>query len=586
MKKLFSIQIIAAVLTCCLWTAGSPAAFAVKPEPGYYRFPLDMPALLSANFGEVRANHLHSGIDIKTGGTVGHPVLAAADGYIARVVLNPSGFGRALYVAHPNGTTTVYGHLDRFTPAVERYLRDELYRRERWKADLFPGAGRFPVRRGEVIAYSGNSGFSMGPHLHFEVRETASQRTVNPLALRLFPVKDDLPPRIVKLYWFGVDTLRGVPVHSEPRPVALRECGPGRYRTVDTAVLEVGSRGYFAVETTDRKNGTANTMGAYRVTLRLDGRTLFDLSKDGFLFSNTRYVNSVSVYPLQRGARNEFYRLALQTNNFLPSYRTVHNRGLIALPDTLPHAAEIEIEDDNGNRSRLSFRIRRGGSGVLSVFPADSAARIVDCRRPFTGDRDGMRVSIPARALYESVFCRQESAEIPASVRRPVYSPAFTFLSPDIPLHRSATVVLRADGLPASLRAGACLARITPKGALSYAGGSWKEGWVTASVREAGTYCVVADTVPPRIAPAFREGADLRRATEVSFVISDDFSGVADFRATVDGRWELFEYDVRSRRITHRFDLSRPATGARHRVTLEVTDGKGNKARYEGIFLR
>lgn len=566
---------------CC----GFSGIRAATPSPGYYCFPLDMPQLLSANFGEVRANHLHSGIDIKTGGTVGHPVLAAADGYVARVTLNPFGFGRALYVAHPNGTTTVYGHLDRFTPAIERYLHEELCRQERWKVDLFPESDRFPVRRGETIAYSGNSGFSMGPHLHFEIRQTASQRTINPLSLRLFPVKDDLPPRLVKLYWFAVDTLRGVPVHSAPRAVMLRESAPGQYVTVDTSALVVGARGYFAIETTDRKNGTANTMGAYRVTMKLDGDLLFDFAKDGFLFSNTRYVNSVSVYPLQRGARNEFYRLALQAGNFLPSYRTVRNRGVIALTDSLLHGVEIGIEDDNGNLSCLSFRIRRGAVEEPLRLPADTAARVVDCSRPFASDRDGFRISIPARSLYESVFYEQ-TVETKTFSARPVYSPVCTVLSTDIPLHRSVSIGIRATELPVSLRRGACLARVSPRGTLSCVGGRWKEGWVTATVRELGSYCVVADTVPPRIVPAFRSGADLRKSSTLSFVISDDFSGVSDFRATVDGRWALFEYDAKRHRIMHRFDSSCPVSGTRHRIALVVTDGQGNKTTYEGSFLR
>jgi murein DD-endopeptidase MepM/ murein hydrolase activator NlpD len=201
----------------------------ISAQPAdYYRSPLDIPVYLSANFGEIRTNRFHTGVDIKTEGVVGKPVFAAADGYIARVTVAPAGYGRALYIAHPNGTTTVYCHLDGFTPAIEEYLRGERYRLGRSDLYAFPDAARFPVKRGDRIGFAGNSGASGGPHLHFEVRESATSRTLNVPARGWLATAeaDDVAPLIVRLYHIDVDTVAGVPVHSRPRAYDV-EAGEG-----------------------------------------------------------------------------------------------------------------------------------------------------------------------------------------------------------------------------------------------------------------------------------------------------------------------------------------------------------------------
>ncbi len=185
----------------------------VAAQPAdYYRSPLDIPIYLSANFGEIRTNRFHTGIDIKTEGVVGKPLFAAADGHIARVTVAPTGYGRALYIAHPNGTTTVYAHMDRFTPEIEDYLKAERHRAKRSDIDAFPDAARFPVKKGDRIGFAGNSGSSTGPHLHYEVRRTSDSRTLNVMTRGWITTAetDVVAPRIVRLYHIDVDTIAGV----------------------------------------------------------------------------------------------------------------------------------------------------------------------------------------------------------------------------------------------------------------------------------------------------------------------------------------------------------------------------------------
>ncbi len=243
------------------------AASAQSPVPADYIFPVrNVQGLYSANFGEMRPNHFHSGVDIKTDGVEGKPLVAVADGYVSRIAVSPSGYGRALYIALDNGTTAVYGHISRFRDDLEAFVRGERQRLRRNKVDLWCTAGRFPVRQGDTVAYSGNSGSSFGPHLHYEIRETATQRTLNTVRLGIVRPKDGIPPAIVRVHYFETDTVRGIPVHSERFSCDAVKTGPNTYRLTRPEPLEVGPCGHFVVEATDRRDGVQNTFGLYILT--------------------------------------------------------------------------------------------------------------------------------------------------------------------------------------------------------------------------------------------------------------------------------------------------------------------------------
>lgn len=219
------------ILLTLLFSGGLLAAPAQEPRSERYRFPVrNVAGLYSANFGEMRPNHFHSGVDIKTDGVTGKPVVAAADGYVVRIAVSPGGYGRALYIAHPDGTTTVYGHLERFRTDIESYLRYKRYEQGRSNVDFTCKPSLFPVRAGDTVALSGNSGMSFGPHLHFEVRRSSDQRTLNTLAAKLLPVRDRIAPRIMRLHYVEVDSLGDVPVHSRPAPSTWYAAAKGTMR--------------------------------------------------------------------------------------------------------------------------------------------------------------------------------------------------------------------------------------------------------------------------------------------------------------------------------------------------------------------
>jgi murein DD-endopeptidase MepM/ murein hydrolase activator NlpD len=597
-KNLYPVVIAPAALWLAIITAPT---IATAQSADYYRSPMDIPVYLSANFAEIRTNRFHTGIDIKTGGVVGKPLYAAADGYIARVTVAPTGYGRALYIAHPNGTTTVYAHMDRFTAEVEAYLRAERYRTRRSDLDAYPDAGRFPVKKGDVIGTAGNSGSSTGPHLHYEVRQSATSRTLNVMTRGWVTTAaaDRTAPRIVRLYHVDVDTIAGVPVHSRPRPYDVKQGADGRYTLVRTSPLKAGPASYFVIETTDRRGDVTNTFGIFRVRMTIDGDERVVFEKDGVLFDEVRYACASVLYDIQRKTGNEAVMLAVRNGNRLGMYKRAVDRGMILFRDgdgaTSPRNVEISVEDDSGNTSTLGFAVE---PDTARTAPDRPDGVVASDRRDFLHTGGGMTVSIPRGALYEPVFYTQSIVDLAVAPRndtiRPL-SPLYRIGAGYEPLHSAMRVCIAAD-VSEDVRSRACLARVSDSGALSYAGGKWVSGnydlgaWggggVNGSSRDFGTFCVVVDAEPPTVRASFTAGADLSKSSSVTITATDNFSGIASFTGTIDGEWIIFERDASRGRFVHRFDAERMATGRTHTLEFTCRDGVGNSTTLRRTFFK
>ena len=572
----FLIPLLATVLAA--------AAYGQRLDPADYVYPvLDVSRLYAANFGELRPAHFHAGIDIKTDGVTGKPVVAAADGYVVRIAVSPGGYGRALYIAHPDGTTTVYGHLERFRTDIESYLRSKRYEQGRSNVDFTCKPSLFPVRAGDTVALSGNSGMSFGPHLHFEVRRSSDQRTLNTLAAKLLPVRDRIAPRIMRLHYVEVDSLGDVPVHSRPRTFDVVRRSEGDYALRQTQPVAVGRRGYFIVECSDRKDEVHNTFGIYRLTEEVDGEVRYEYRMDGFLFGDTRYCNAVSYYPMQLSSRNEVIRTAQLAESPACFYPVMVERGIVRTEAGQTRRIRIEAWDDCGNRSQLEFDIL--GRTESFRAEADSAATALTPER--TGIvRLGREVTarIPAGALYEPVFCRAERCPAPASDSTLiVLSPGYRILPATTPLHRAMTVSVRAF-VPENLQPHTVLAARNVKGRLTCIGGKYADGAVTATTRTTGELFVVADTIPPRIRPLFTEGADLTRASGMRFRVGDNFSGIASCTLLIDGKWVPCDRLPMQGTLIHLFE--EPPARKSHSVRLTLTDACGNTACWEGTIRR
>ncbi len=462
--------------------------------PSDYIYPIeDVARLYSANFGELRSDHFHSGIDIKSDGTVGKKIVAVADGYISRIGLSPYGYGLSLYVTHPNGITSVYAHLSRFSEAVAQHLEAERYRTKSHTANLFCQPDQFVVKQGEVIAYSGNSGSSAGPHLHFELRNR-DQEPLNPVTLGVISPRDDIAPLIRRIHYVEVDTLQGVVRQAERRSYDVAKRG-STYSIVGGGSILVGRSGYLVLEATDRRNDVTNTFGIYRAKLSVDSVPIFEYVMDGFSFGKTRYCNAIGYYPLMISSRNEVLRLAAVENCDLSHYRTLVDGGVLTSEAGVERMVEVEVEDDMGNLSLFSLSVVGRADKDCFVAEEVDPKLVINAMKQYDYRGESITISIPAKSLYESrIFTLEESEPIDSTMLSRVYE----VLDVQTPLHSAMMLSIAAE-VPFDLQTKVGMVCVGRSGSPAFIGGDYLYGSVTAKSRNAGKFYVVADTEPPKL---------------------------------------------------------------------------------------
>lgn len=555
----------------------------------YFRSPIGIPILLSGSFSEMRSNHFHSGLDIKTNGKQGYRTYAVASGYVSRIKVSPTGFGNALYVRHRNGYTSVYAHLRNFKGAIQNYVKTQQYRAKKFAVDLYPDKGLFPVSKGEVLAFSGNSGGSGGPHLHFEIRDSRTEWPLNPLLFGL-DLKDDQAPEIrrIKVYAMDVDsgaeivlTNGGVRTAGYRDPALLRvtrESGKYVLRGV-RSIRATGNIG-FGIETRDSHNGSRSRLGAFIISLSANGSRVFEYVAEKFSFDHSRYINAHVDY--EERERNERWvqRSYLLPGNKLPSYRGVVNMGIIEVESGDTYAMQYEVSDVNGNVSRLSFQLN-GAANLILKGKGVADGELVRLGSKVMINRPGMRADLGAETFYEDT--RLTYSRRPGDAE--TFSPRHKLHNDLVPVHSRYLMSIEAENLPAGKRSVVTMAHVDREGRVSMSPGKYKDGWVSARVRTLGEFFVSADSTSPTIrAINISDGRNLRRASNIRFRIRDADTGINSYTGSIDGKWVLFEYDAKTGMLVHTFD-GRVGKG-NHQLQLRVTDAVGNIAMYEVDFRR
>ncbi|MEQ9104425.1 MAG: M23 family metallopeptidase [Rhodothermales bacterium] len=555
----------------------------------YFQSPLEIPLLLSGGFAEMRSNHFHAGLDIKTEGRTGHRVRASADGWVSRINVSPTGYGNALYVNHPNGYQTVYAHLDRFSDDIQAYAKELQYGNESFDIQTFPEKDRFPVRQGDLIAWSGNTGGSGGPHLHFEIRDAATAEPLNPMLFGL-PVIDSTAPRIFRVKIYAASTGSSVRL-EDTRSGGWRRLGPGESAMIDVVAspsglrfdrigrIEASGPVGFGIQTHDYHDGSNNHLGPYRIRLDANLTTVFDMELQRFSFSDTRFLNAHVDYAEYQSSRRWVQRSHVLPGNRLPLYEA-HNNGWVNVPSDGFTEMTYVVEDVAGNTSRLVFTIH-GLDEEPAPAPRVDQDRWVDWRFPFTLATPDLAVRVPEGAVYDSF--ELDYAALPPGSQS--LSARHRIHHSGEPIHSSVNVRIAADHIPPRLRSKVLLGRFDGEGNVSSAGGGWSAGNVAANVRSFGVYGIVADTTAPSIRPLnITRGASMRGRSNVALRVRDSLSGLALFEGRIDGEWRLFEYDAKNALFTHHFD-ERTAPGS-HVLTIRAVDNKGNENRMEIPFSR
>ena len=538
-----------------------------------FRPPLDiLPPALAGSFGELRGNHFHSGIDFRTNQREGYPVYAIADGYVSRIRVQNSGFGQALYLTHTNGYTSVYGHLSRFSPKIAEAVKSISYQKKTFEMDEYPTADQFPVHKGDVIAWSGNRGSSGGPHLHFEIRDSKTEQTINP---QLFGIQipDDIPPVIYSLYLYKLNKK----TFNEYTPKQFFQVtgGAGKYHLAANTITVSGEVG-FGITATDRHNGHSGLNGVYSIELQVDGKTIFTSALERFAFENSKAINSHIDYPAFLSSRRSIQKSFVDPGNPIKIYYNLLNNGRIEFTDQEAHELKYTVTDSKGNKSILTFTVKSDGKTIVTPDEPDGIPFFYNKENEFS--TESVKVVVPKGTLYNDFNLVYKLKPRPV---RGAYSEIHQIHNNLTPLHVGFNLWIKADPSLGNLKDKAV---IVSSGGSSQ-GGIFENGYVKASPRNFGSYYIAVDTVAPSIVPVnILEGKNMSGIPKMLFKIRDNLSGIKSFNGFIDGSWVLMEFDTKTATLWHSFD-NRTAAG-KHQLRLEVEDMKGNVKTYSINFYK
>lgn len=549
----------------------------------YFRNPLDIPIFLAGNFGECRPGHFHSGVDIKTLGKENQPVHAAADGYISRIKMEKGGFGHGLYITHPNGYTTLYAHLNDFVPQLQKYLKKEQYAKKHWDVDIQLTPDQFPVKKGQQIAWSGNTGASTAPHLHFEIRDTKTEHPLNPELFGL-PIVDNEPPVPVEVAFYNLS--RSI-YEQSPVLVTLKKSGqvftllksnneyyPAKDDTinVDRDMLGIG------INIDDYMDGSENTIAFLSAKLYVDDSLQTEISLDNIGYDETRYINAYADYKTKELQHKWIQCLFKLPGNHLDSiYRFLNNHdGYINANDKKMHKINIVFTDDRNNTSSILFYISPSNHFTPPVIVNTVKKFIVNRENNFTDPN--VTFSLDSRQLYDGfdfIFGKIPGVD--------VYSDTFLLHYSYVPVHHYFDLKIKPNKpIPTTMANKVVMMYSDGKDEGGRAASAAENGWYKARVRNFGSYWLDVDTTPPVIKSMQKNGANLSKAKQITFEVKDEMTSVKSFSGYLDGKWICFEQH--NDLFFYKFDEHCPK--GKHKLVFRAEDENGNAQTFQLTFTR
>jgi len=519
--------------------------------------PLDLPLSLASSYGELRHDHFHGGLDFRTGGKVGDPIHSIKEGYVSRITVSTTGYGNGIYVTHPDGTMSVYGHLLSFRSDIAARVLKEQYEKRSFAVDIALSPGDFPVEMGDIIGKVGNTGSSAGPHLHMEVRRDDGNTPFNYLREGYYSIPDTQSPVIQRIAVYAYEDSTGIPFSRKLKMLS------GRYSENE---VRVPAKCYLGIDAIDRMDGSTGRLGVEKYRVLLDDEPFFELNIGDFNYDIDKYIRS-TVAAGETGM--DLVKTQVDPGNLYAVGKIVaENGGIIALGDYERHKVTVEASDIFGNSTRAVLYLRRDDAVKadselderISTFPMMWFV-------PNLLAAEGISVTMPLGALYNNVYF-QYGKIAEADTAAGLYSPVWQLGDDRLALHRPFTVTV-----PVGDEDRLLLASVGSNGRLSGVGGTVSGGFLRASVRS-GSYCVTRDTIPPVLKPALNSEGRVSGST-FRISASDNLAGIAEYEVLVDGEWTLASYKNNS--ITVYLSEDKIKRG-RHNVEVTATDRVGNSS--------
>lgn len=536
----------------------------------YFVSPLDIPLQLSGNFGELRPNHFHSGFDFKTQGLEGLKVYAAAEGYISRIKISEDGYGKAIYITHPNGFTTVYGHLQSGFGTIESYIKKKQYEFKSYEIEVFPNANELIVKKGDTIAVSGNTGGSSGPHLHFEIRDTKSEKIINPLFFGFDEnITDSKPPVLNSLF---VYPLNDETIVNNSRKSFLLDVSEQKDGTYLSEKVFANDKIGFGISADDFDNVSWNKNGIFKVETFLNGKPDLRYQFDTFSFDESKYVNALIDYSYYKSTGQRIQKLFAKVIYPLTIVDFGIDKGVVQVTPNLEQNYRIEVSDFNGNVTIINIPIQFSNKFSKIKEVISKPKYFLYASRDNIFKKDNVTVNFKEDTFLEDFYFDMEVKENKLQLFKDIF-PAFKNFSIIFEKNNETQKDKFFIGLVDGKK-------------IKYFDTKYRENSFTIFTKYLGEYKLLKDTIAPtvRITKAI-EGKWISNQKELQFVISDDLSGVNSYNGYLNGEWILFEYETKTKKLTHNFSDGLVREG-KNELKLVVTDNVGNSTIFETQFFR
>ncbi len=532
---------------------------------------MDIPLVLSGTFAELRSNHFHSGLDIKTQQREGIQVFSSAEGYISRIKISLWGFGKAIYITHPNGYTTVYAHLQKFSDRIENYIKQEQYKIENFEVEVFPTKDELPVSKKELIAYSGRTGGFMGPHLHYEIRDTNTERTINPLYFGI-NISDTKKPSINTLVGYCMDGDSQINQVNAPSQLTFVKSENGDL--IAKRIYAHGKIG-FGINTYDQLDAATNHNGIYSLELFVNGQKTHEFKATDFAFYETNLINLLIDYERYQLINQRIQKCFNEPKNNLSLTKNSLNNGIITIENNLNYTVDIIAKDFKGNEQKLTIPITGKKAEIIGNNETVTTPFKINHEEFNEFSSSYAKVAFPKNTFFNDFYLDFNVSDKIVKVH-----------TPTIPLANNYTLTFDVSKYSEAEKNQLYIASISEKGRKNYENTIKKENTFYTSIKKLGKFTLLTDSEKPIISLFnFKDNQWLSNHTQLKVKILDRESGIKSFRGEIDGKWILMEYDVTTGLLTYNFSEI-IYTEAKHNLKIVVIDNVGNLNTLEATFFR